>query len=68
MEEDKKLKRKVAKNIDSIKESLIQIARTIHKDPELGFKEYKACSLLTSELARHGFEIEKGIAGMCCVA
>jgi len=62
--ESEKLKGDVIKSIDSVKERLIEIAKNIHNNPELGFKEYRASALLTAELARYEFQVEKNIAGI----
>jgi len=57
-------KAKTQEYIDSIKTELISISQTIHRNPELGLKEYKACELLTSKLRESGFQIENPVAGM----
>jgi amidohydrolase len=57
-------KAKIEKYIDSIKTELYSISQTIHCNPELGLKEYKACELLTSRLRKSGFQIENPVAGM----
>jgi len=36
----------------------------IGKHPEVGFKEYKSVDTLTAVLRGHGFQIEKGVAGL----
>jgi amidohydrolase len=50
--------------IDSMAATIIEISDTLHDHPELGSQEYKSVDLLTSELNRHGFEVETGLAGM----
>lgn len=45
-------------------DTLVDISKTIHQNPESGFKEFKACELLTSVVRKHGFEVEKGLAGL----
>lgn len=50
--------------LDKIKTELYEISDYIFHNPETSFKEYKAVEVLTSELARHGFNVEKGIAGL----
>jgi amidohydrolase len=58
------LKEKVSKEIDAQRERLIEVSMTIHDDPELGHKEFKASALLVSELERLGFEVEKETSGL----
>jgi len=57
-------KAKTKQYIDSIKTELFSISQTIHRNPELGLKEYKACALLTTKLHESGFQIENPVAGM----
>ena len=56
---DREIREDVIKSIDSSKERLMEIARFIHDNPELGFEEYKASAILTDELAKYGFQIEE---------
>jgi len=58
------LKDIVIKEIDSLKARVVEVSKTIHANPELGLKEYKASELLSSELEQYGFEVERGIADM----
>jgi len=58
------MKNTVINEIDSLKAGMIAISQTIHANPELGLKEFKASELLSSELEKHGFAVERGIAGM----
>jgi len=57
-------KEAVIKAVDSLRSRIIEVSETIHANPELGLNEYKASDLLSSELAGHGFKVERGIAGM----
>ncbi|HSX97635.1 MAG TPA: amidohydrolase [Streptomyces sp.] len=43
---------------------LWDVALTLHRDPELAFEEYAAAELLTGELERAGFAVNRGIADM----
>jgi amidohydrolase len=43
---------------------LIEISHTLHANPELAFHEHQAAALLTGELERAGFAIERGVAGI----
>lgn len=60
----KDLKKKVLEEIENIKDRLIQISDYIYNNPEMGHKEFKAVKVLTEELSKHGFAVEKGIAGL----
>ncbi|MFF8875491.1 amidohydrolase [Streptomyces massasporeus] len=40
------------------------VARRLHADPEHAFAEHRAAALLSGELERAGFEVERGVAGM----
>ncbi len=57
-------KKKVQENVDSVRGKIVEIATYIHDNPELGYEEHKACALLSSELAKNGFEVNKGVAGL----
>jgi len=50
--------------IEDNKERIIKISDEIWSYAELGLIEYKSSALLISELERHGFKIERGVAGM----
>jgi amidohydrolase len=50
--------------IDSARDDLAKLARTIHAKPELRFEEHEAARTLTAYLERAGFEVERGLAGM----
>lgn len=57
------MERKIINFIDLNREKFIEVSQQIHKNPEVGNKEYFACELLTNTLKEYGFEIEKNIAG-----
>ncbi len=59
-----KLKKNVQENVDLIKDKIGEIAKHIFDNPEIGYQEYKACELLSSELGKNGFEVTKGVAGL----
>lgn len=50
--------------VDKIKDSLIEASDKIHDNPELGYQEIKAVEILTGELKKHNFIIEKGLIGI----
>ena len=58
------LKGKVQEEVDEQRGRLREISGYIYENPELGSEEFKAAELLTGELEKHGFEVEKGILGM----
>lgn len=57
-------KNSIIKEVTALKKDLVGLADEIHRNPETGHKEFKAVELLTGELAKHGFELEKGICGL----
>ncbi|HOQ00070.1 MAG TPA: M20 family metallopeptidase [Acetivibrio clariflavus] len=42
---------------------IVSLRRTIHKEPELGFKEFKTSTLVANYLNSLGLKVNKGIAG-----
>ena len=59
-----KYKKIVQGEVEAFKERLITISDTIHRHPELGLREFKACELLASEMEAQGFQVEKPVAGL----
>ncbi|MDQ7006211.1 MAG: amidohydrolase [Acidobacteriota bacterium] len=45
-------------------ESLRRLAAEIHRDPELGCREYHSAARLAGELEEEGFQVVTGLAGM----
>ena len=58
------LKKNLYKDIEFIKNDLIEIADYIFDNPEVGLKEYKACEVLCEYLQKNGFNVEKGVGGL----
>lgn len=58
----KELESRILGTIERDSERLIQLSRTIHSDPEIAYKEFRAVALLTASLEERGFEVERGIA------
>jgi len=55
---------KQIKNFSSdIVDEVISLRRTIHKNPELGFKEFKTAKLVAKYLKDLGLKVSEGIAG-----
>lgn len=52
----------IAKWIDDNSEQLINIADSLHKNPELAYEEYKSSKLLADYLATQGFEVKMATA------
>jgi len=50
--------------IEDNKDRIIKISDKIWSFAELGLTEHKSSSLLIKELEKHGFKIERGVAGM----
>ncbi|MFI5688022.1 amidohydrolase [Streptomyces sp. NPDC051636] len=44
--------------------ALWDVALRLHADPEYAFAEHRAAALLTGELERAGFAVDRGVAGM----
>ncbi|WP_209370729.1 M20 family metallopeptidase [Brevibacterium renqingii] len=52
------------RNVEAAEEALLGISHRIHADPELGFEEFRAAQLLSTELEQRGFALERGLAEM----
>ena len=50
--------------IDIQSDKLWEISTALFNEPEIGFKEYKACNILTESLRSAGYIIETGIGGL----
>jgi amidohydrolase len=58
------LKERVTAAIDTQRDDLIRIADTIHAHPEAAFEETESAALLGDTLEEHGFQMERGVAGL----
>lgn len=58
------IKEIIATEVRRMHPRLIEMSQTMHANPEICFQEHKAAELLTGELEEHGFEVERGVAGM----
>jgi amidohydrolase len=58
------IKERIAAESKALHPRLVQMSHTLHENPELLFEEHKAAALLTEELEEHGFEVERGVAGL----
>ncbi len=50
------------KNIDGMKDWLVEIRREIHMRPELGFEEFETANLVCKWLEKFGLKVKKGMA------
>jgi amidohydrolase len=57
-------KARIAREARALHPRLIDIARELHEHPEILFEERQAATLLTGELEEHGFDVERGVAGL----
>ena len=57
-------KQAIVEAVDRLGDELEQLSRQIHDNPELGYEEVRACGWLTEFLARQGFKVERGVAGV----
>jgi amidohydrolase len=55
---------KVLEAIDSHRDLFVNVSKQIHANPELGREEYKASALLSSELEKFGFHVERKAGGL----
>jgi amidohydrolase len=57
-------RQQIITKIDRQSGNLWEISTALFNEPEVGFKEYKACKILTEALKAAGFKIETCIGGM----
>lgn len=57
------LKRRVAAEVERHRSDLIAVAEEIHRNPELGRREFAASGLLCRHLSQAGYRVMTGIAG-----
>jgi len=58
------LKVEVKEEVEKQRGRLYEISEFLYENPELGSEEFKAAALLTGELEKSGFDVERGILGM----
>jgi amidohydrolase len=58
------IKERIAAEARALHPQLIRMSHELHDHPELAFEEHRAAELLTNELEEHGFEVERGVAGL----
>jgi amidohydrolase len=58
------LKARVGNVVETLAPVLAAVAREIHANPELGFKEFKAAAVLCEALERHGVRVSRHAYGL----
>ena len=59
------IKSEIIKYSECIHEDLWNLAVYLYENPEIGYKEYKACEALSEFLKKHGFDnVETGSGGV----
>ena len=58
------VKEAISQTVDRLGDELEALSHQIHAHPELGYEEVKACAWLADFLARKGFKVETGVAGV----
>jgi len=56
------VKNSLKEKIDGMKDWLVEIRRTIHRHPELGFEEVETSKLISEWLQKFGLEVKRGMA------
>ena len=56
------MKNSLKEKIDGMKDWLVEIRRTIHRHPELGFEEVETSKLISEWLQKFGLEVKRGMA------
>ena len=52
---------KINKDVLSIKQTIIDTRRDLHKHPELSFKEYRTSKLVATKLEKFGMQVDRNI-------
>jgi amidohydrolase len=60
----KVLKESAKKEVESQRKRLVEIAKWMYENPELGSEEFKAYALLTEELEKQGAKVDRKLFGM----
>lgn len=50
--------------VEEIEDELLDVSHRIHERPEIRFEEEFASGLLAEKLEEHGFDVERGVAGL----
>ncbi len=57
-------KQALIKEVERLKPELLEISRFLHANPELAFEEHKAAERLSRTMEKHGFSVERSVAGL----
>lgn len=57
-------KQKIINTVNQAADALIILSKNIHKNPELGFEEFKAQQFISETLEQFGFQVQKGYGGL----
>jgi amidohydrolase len=58
------LQERASEAIENVRDELVSLSHFIHAHPELGYEEYESSAALATFIERHGFEVERGSAGL----
>lgn len=64
MNDKKRLKQLVMGEVERWRDGLVDLARTIHANPEVAFEEFESAALLSATLEKNGFVVEQEVAGL----
>lgn len=62
--DNQRLKEQVLGAIDGMRGRLIEMAATVHANPEIGYQEFQTAQLYTDALETAGFTLSRGVAGL----
>ncbi|CAB4783341.1 MAG: amidohydrolase [Actinobacteria bacterium] len=54
----------IRSSVSAVEAELLALSHDIHAHPEIGYEEFHAAEVTTALLARHGFLVERPIAGL----
>ncbi len=58
------VKQRAVAGVDALAGDLVALSRRMHANPEVAFEERQAAAWLAEMLERHGFAVERGVAGL----
>lgn len=58
------LHEQIQSTVEAAKTDLLALSHDIHAHPEIGYEEFHASQVTSEFLARHGFQIDKPVAGL----
>jgi len=62
--DEEALRERICAAVDAAAEELVGLARFIHANPEVAMEEHKASARCVEVLEKHGFQVERGVAGL----